>query len=309
MTAVGISHDYTAKSNILAGQVVALDIANAGAITAAPASASTASWQVLGTALETAGTGKKVSVCRNGFTTVRRVSIATQQPWAAILADGTTQLLNADTNGKLYRANSITFVDSGGVSKNYSSGEDYRIEFDAGKGGVFDITYNTWGFEHTKYTAYDYLTTYDQERDTSTAAFTITRTSSVSVSWMALNASSPQRGGGALLPATPEVAAIIDRDAPMPYTYRSAGRFVRFTFQSDVTTTAAGWNITLRSTNSDFTDTGEIGSVAPAVVGSPLYLNKSDYSYVTETTGGLLIGHVAGTDAKDNAVYCHLRQL
>ena len=69
--ASGIIEKYTAKSQIYAGQPVALSIHSSGMIKVDAVTSGTNAWEIVGIAIEDAAIDGEVSVCTSGFTTAR----------------------------------------------------------------------------------------------------------------------------------------------------------------------------------------------------------------------------------------------
>jgi hypothetical protein len=80
-----------------------------------------------------------------------------------------------------------------------------------------------------------------------------------------------------------------------------SARYIRFTFISDSSSNDPGWNITLESSNY----AGGDEAVVP--YGTPLYVDTSDYSKLTETPGGgAVVGYTVSADSANDVIYAYL---
>lgn len=291
----GTVEQYTAKVAILEGQPVALDIDSIIKITTI--TSSTPLWQIVGIASNSVNPGDSVGVCTKGFCNVRRLT--TYEEPTVILLDGAT-------TGTAPVGLNWTFRDSGN-SSNYSSSENYNITFDAQDGGIWNLTFNSFQFEHSDLKMSDRL---GIETSNDGVSFT-----NASVSWFQSSVTSvapwsdsfggsqwnsPSSTNGWVLPKDTSRAILLGWNQ-QPVTINS--RYIRFTFYSDSSVTEPGWDITMVSSNYG---TG-VATLVP--YGTPLYLDTSvpgDYDKVTTTTGSTLIGYSASSDSYDDLIHCFI---
>ena len=283
-TVSGIVEDYTAKVNILEGQPVALDIDSAIKITTI--TSATPAWQIVGVATNACNAGDIVEVCTKGFCKVRKMTTY-ESP--------TLKLLDSSTNNTAPVGLSWTFKDSG-IDNNYGNNENYNITFDAQGGGNWNLTFNSFTFEHTTSSMYDRL---GIQTSSDGVVFT-----NVSIPWMQTGLtsfagsswSSLASRNGFILPKDMDRAISLGWDQ-QPVTINA--RYIRFTFFSDGSSTEPGWNISLVSSNYG----GGISTTVP--YGSPLYLDTVDYDKVS-TSGTNVVGYSASADSSGDSIYCFI---
>ena len=293
-TVSGIVEDYTAAVAILEGQPVALDLGSEIQIT--NITSATPAWQIIGVATNACNAGGIVEVCTKGFCKVRRIT--TYETLPLKLLDGSTHLTNPV--GLAW-----TFKDSGNDS-NYSSSENYKITFDAQEGGNWNLTFNSFEFEHNNSSMYDRL---GIETSDLGGVFT-----NVSIPWLQTSATSSTPwstsfGGsrwdsassknGYVVPENTTRAILLGWNQ-QPVTINA--RYIRFTFYSDSSSTDPGWDITLVSSNHG------AGNATVLPFGTPLYLDEpggADYDKVS-TTGSNIIGYAASADSSGDNIYCYI---
>ena len=159
----------------------------------------------------------------------------------------TSFVLNAQTSGStvvLTRGRTLRFRDSG-QNSDYSNNEAYTVIFDT-RGSGASIIFDSFAFEHTTNLMYDRLGVATSENGTSWSA--------PLVPWMQSSASSmypwttPYGGAswnsagstpGYILPKNPSRGILLGWDEGGVVLSQ---RYIRFSFVSDSSVTAAGWD-------------------------------------------------------------------
>ena len=168
--------------------------------------------------------------------------------------------LDATTNGTTrVLTNNTTFLDSGGSGGNYSDGENYYMDFDAGAGYSVTMLLNSFEFEHASFIMYDRFSV-----QVSNDGLTYTNvilagfqtsantTYPYSGSFGGSNYNSSQSYPGWILPLNPTRYAELGGD--ISETINLNSRYVRFGFTSDGSANRPGWNITLKPDTPYLTD-------------------------------------------------------
>ena len=140
------------------------------------------------------------------------------------------RLTSINSNTIIDITSPILFTDSGGENGNYSSSENYEINFNSGSStNTIVVNINETDFEHSHYNAYDYLKIY---------------TSTDGVNWTKYN-------GFTTIPSQ-NYDKVPDNigNGVLPFTLDLGTQYIKFTFYSDASITKPGWKIILTPQNS-----------------------------------------------------------
>jgi len=290
---LGYIEKYTAYGTITIGQPVALVFFET-AIKITAINYQTETWKYVGIATNSAVSGEEVSVLTKGFGCATKTTTY-QAPQIKLLDNSTDQ---TTPQGK-----SFHLKDSGG-NNNYSANENYMITFDCGDNQGWELTFNSFAFEHSTTSMYD---RFSIESTNTGANYT-----EVNIPWLQKSATSSYPYGtsfagydwsnsssknGWILPKD-TTRAILNGWNQQPT--QIADRFIRFRFKSDGSSQYAGWDINLQANSY----TG--GAEENIPLGTPLYLDTTTYDRLTTTSGGQLFGYTAGTNQSNNKIYTHL---
>jgi hypothetical protein len=259
------------------------------------------SYDIIGISLGDAVAGNHVNIMKNGYCTAK---YTTQH------ASPQINLLDMDYSDQpAFTDLKCFFRDSGNVSVDYGSGQEYCAAFDAGVGQTWTLKFVTdpkdvstfFEFEHSTFSMYDRL---GVQQSTDGINWENMR-----VSWM--QTSSAERvpwgesfGGSSWNSSRSVNGWILPKDVPraalLGYkddSVENASRFVRFCFISDTSTTAAGWNIEMTSSGYQ-----NEGSPLPVANNVPVYVDATAPEKIS-TTGTVEVGRTAYTDALANSVF------
>jgi hypothetical protein len=201
--------------------------------------------------------------------------------------------LDASTNGSTATYPTVAFRDSGGLPSNYLQNESYTITFDAGAGQSWQMTPQSFEFEHSGGgSMYDRLgiqTSTDGATWANASLNNYLTSATQSAPWSTSQGSS---GPGWILPATSVGSPVTG--ATVAFTTQ----YVRFVFFSDGSAQRAGWDITMLST----------AGAGNAVVAhnTPLYVDVSAPEKVSETPNGPVIAYSRGLDSSGDKIYARL---
>jgi hypothetical protein len=285
VSARGDVRTYTAAVNLQVGQPVC-EVYDTTTVRVTACSATTQAWQMVGIATENVTAGSVVRVLTDGFTTARRdTTPATTEIKLDATTTGSTVVMTGDVN----------FLDSGAAS-DYQPNESYDITFDAGEGKTFRLDVASFGFEHTSTLMYDRLGVQFSGDGGTFADITVPwlqRSATPVVPWgeafAGVNYDAVGSVNGYIFPSTvaraQEPALGWNGTDPILINFR----YIRFTFRSDVTVQDAGWNM-------------NISTVPITTLGTPLYLNTTDYSKVSES-GSVLVGYLVSDDLSNDSVF------
>jgi hypothetical protein len=298
----GTTELYTSGGVIANGQAVVLEYGMSAIRAIAPASMPLA-YQVVGIAMNaTAGAGEQLRVLKSGFGSA---ALSTAVPPGGpapieVLLDGATNDLTF-SDSRTDAGNLFLFRDSGGAPGSYTNDENFRCVFDAGGGATWALQFVTdvndpatsFTFEHNANNMFDRLGIQESADGVNWA--------NISVPWMQTSNTSaapweaqfggtstynrPLAANGWILPKDVATANELGYVTGTPVTV--ASRYMRFWFVSDGSVVAPGWSI---------------GLSRASRVDAPVYIAADDLSKVTMSSGGALVGVVAGTATSSGSV-------
>lgn len=303
---------YVAKVDLSEGQPVVLDFDSTVAVTSVTSGIT--SEKIIGVTLSSADQGNPVQVRHAGFADIARTAVPTGV-WTPDSSLQTIGLTSATTDtspvGQLWN-----FQDSNAVGgTNYANSENYKITFDAGAGGSWQLNFNDFAFESSQTRQYDRLglqvSTTGTEgsfvnasiswfQASGTGAPTWSSTFPSSLAWNA-GTSSP----GYIFPATTTRAILLgwQQTATVAAPEIVNFRYIRFYFKSDSGSNYSGWDIDLVSSNSS-----SATSYTVPPYWSALYTDPNDYRRVTETqqSGENVVGYMAGPGAISDSIHAFI---
>jgi hypothetical protein len=243
-------------------------------------------WKYLGIALNSDVLDQTVDICTSGFVVAKRSSTYNMP---SVLMNATT------THTTHVLTESVRFRDVGNDS-DYTNDNDYNIIFDVGLGNTIELDVTSFEFEASTCMC-DRLGIQVGGNGTDptwvTGNVPWLKSSTVTDPFWGINVAC--HIDGYIFPALST-----DTDSgvpPLPATIVLDQRWVRFYFWSDGSVAKPGWDINVVVPE---IPTGVSNSI---VLETPLYLDTGNFSNVTETTGGQLIGYVAGTATDNNNVF------
>ena len=299
---------------------------NICAITCKACDSTTTADQLLGIASADTTTGNKAQILTDGYITARRTQLSSSGVWsrdntalsavrlgvshATYGTPGTFDSRTISVNG------TINFKDDGGDGDYSKQVTMWQITFDAGAGKQLKMKANSFKFEGTSTVIWDPLgieystdgTTFDELNTTIAPNISKWLYYTSTSSWKTANISisnsnwggQGNSGGGWVFPISSTQS-----ETGGTWTYQSDAlntwhdinaRYVRFTFHSDYATTRPGWDIDMASS------TYVPGSPLDATIGAQIFVDKTDYTKVSETTSNLLIGYIAAINADNHSV-------
>jgi hypothetical protein len=313
----GSSVSYPASGAILAGQPVSFVRDGTTGVVGVKTITDSTEGMFAGISQLAHSDGETVDLMRHGVADTRfnRTAALLQGNTADItLTADTSNYIYATTAGGAIDGSFITsafmnrefrFTDSGGVPADYSSNEDHFMVFYGGYDSTWELVLDDeFSFEHTAYTLHDRL---------GIRSWNVVSQlwEPIAVPWMVSTngptsgskVSSPA-GGGNFLPTSHTVAATSNGGVSVlgqPITINSMA--LRFDFNSDGSVQKYGWNMRLK--NSDV-DSAPFLAVTPE---TPLYLDQTDYTQLTDVSGGRLVGYSLGdhgVEAQSLQIKCYI---
>ena len=237
--------------------------------------------------------GVATASAASGATVTAAIGPNTYVPIGFQAAPVEIRLTNA-TSGTTTTKTSVDFRDSGGLPLNYQANESYNLVFDAGSGNTWEMTPQSFEFEHSSGgSMYDRLGIQTSTNGSTWANVALTGflTSSTSTApW-----STSQNPGGApgwIFPQTSVGSPVTGVVVPL------AARYVRFTFFSDGSAQRAGWDISMVSTG------GGGGTIAVAY-DTALYISATAPEKVDTTPNGTVLAY-SRSDAVSGQIYARL---
>ena len=262
------------------------------------------SYDIIGISLGNAVVGNPVSIMQRGYCTAKFISQVLSPP-------PDIKRLVAGDEGSLFvlTGESYFFQDSGGITGDYKSSEEYYSTFDAGSGQSWSLKFVTepenastfFEFEHTDGAMYDRLGVQHSEDGKNWV--------NLSVPWMQSSANtiapwSDSYGGATYSAVDSKNGWILPKDVlrakELGFTDDTVvvtNQYVRFAFISDFGTTKPGWNIEMISSS-------YIGEISTNDV---LYVDVNSPDNVSRK-GSVIVGRVAHTDIKNNSVFMRVTQ-